>query len=99
MAFPPLMFAVLVVLAICAAGIIASMVREARLFGGFREIAVEVKAVAKQIAGDIFRDGHDLVVAGHYEDVPTMVRFSNHENTPAITLDTRIASVSQFTFT
>lgn len=92
----PQMIAILVISALAVAGIVAAVLREIRLFDGFRDIAPEAKTIANQLRGEVFRDGHDLVIAGEYRGIPTVVRFSKQKNAPAVGLHVRIPAACQF---
>ncbi len=88
----PVLFAGAVVLTFAVIGTLVLLVRNHRTFHGYREIAREAKAIASQLGGELFRDGDDLVVSGEYQSRPTLLRFSNSDNTPAMMLEVRVPS-------
>jgi hypothetical protein len=96
MAEHPMMIAGLVVAVMLAAGIVAAVLREMRLFDDFRDIAPGVKTIANQLRADVFRDFEDLVVSGLYKGIPTVIRFTKREHSPAMGLYVRIPSPCQF---
>lgn len=96
MAEHPMMIAGLVVAVMAVAGIVAAVLREMRLFDDFRDIAPGVKTIANQLRADVFRDFEDLVVSGMYKGIPTVIRFTKREHSPAMGLYVRIPSPCQF---
>jgi len=73
----PLTIVLLAVLFLGLAGILLARLAKQRRFAGFEDIAADAERVAKFLAGDIFRDGNDLVVAGNCDLLPTVARFSH----------------------
>jgi hypothetical protein len=96
MAEHPMMIAGLVVAVMAVAGIVAAVLREMRLFDDFRDIAPGVKTIANELRADVFRDFEDLVVSGLYKGIPTVIRFTKREHSPAMGLYVRIPSPCQF---
>lgn len=86
-AVPPLAIALGVLAAVTLAGIIISLVRGKSTFSGYEDLADESRVIAKALThSEIFRDGGDLVVSGNFQRLPTIVRFSYDENTPALNI-------------
>lgn len=80
----PVMVVLAVATGIFLVGVIVAWIQARIRTRGYTEIAADVKAIAKQLKGEIFRDGPDLVISGRLENLPTVVRFSHGENTPAL---------------
>ena len=95
MASHPLMIAGLLMSALAVVGIVAAVMRESRLFNGFRDIAPEVKTLSNHLRAEVFRDRYDLVVSGEYKGIPAVIRFSKHKNVPAMGLYVRIPAACQ----
>ena len=86
----PVLIAVIVITAAATIGTLIYMVRSFRTFRGYRGIAAEVKRIAEKLDGELFRDGEDLVITGTYNLIPTVLRFSNNDSMPALTVEARI---------
>ncbi|MBI2678260.1 MAG: hypothetical protein HYX28_05725 [Candidatus Koribacter versatilis] len=83
----PLIIALLVVAAVAIAGFIIAMFRGKNTFSGYEDLAPDARAIAKALKdSEVFRDGGDLVVSGNFQKLPTIVRFSYEENTPALNI-------------
>jgi hypothetical protein len=82
----PLMIVVVVATGIFLIGVFVAWIQARIRTRGYTEIAADVKAIAKVLKGDIFRDGLDLVISGRANKFPTVVRFSRGENTPALNI-------------
>ena len=80
----PLLVVVAVATGIFLVGVIVAWIQARIRTRGYTEIAGDVKAIAKELKGEIFRDGADLVISGRADKFPTVVRFSHGENTPAL---------------
>jgi hypothetical protein len=64
-------------------GGILIIAQKAHIFSGYEEIAPDVREIAADFRAQISRGGEDLVVSGNRNGVPTTLRFSHAENTPA----------------
>jgi hypothetical protein len=83
----PIAFALLVVVVLGVVGAIISVVRGRSTFNGYEDLAPDARAIAKSLSdSEVFRDGGDLVVSGNFQKLPTIVRFSYDENTPALNI-------------
>lgn len=84
---PPLLLAGLIVAAVTLVGGIIALVRSKTTFTGYEDILPDVRVIAKALdSSQIFRDGGDLVIAGNYQKLPAIVRFSYDENTPGVNI-------------
>jgi hypothetical protein len=84
---PPIAIALGVLVLVTFAGIIVSLLRGKSTFTGYEDIAEEARTIAKALSNaEIFRDGRDLVISGNLQKLPTIVRFSYDENTPALNI-------------
>lgn len=88
----PLLIVVLLVAGLSLIGLIDFLVRQHRTFQGYRAIKPQVREIGSRLNADVFRDGSDLVISGQYDGSPTLLRFSNDENTPGMHLEMRISS-------
>jgi hypothetical protein len=59
------------------------VVRKARTFAGYKEIARDVRRIAADFGSKPVRVGEDLVVSGNRNGVPTFLRFFRSEGVPA----------------
>jgi len=82
----PVVIALLIVIAVGIAGAIIAYARNASIFSGYAEIAGDARQLQKTLGGELFRDGADLVVAGNFKGLPSVIRFSYSENTPGLNL-------------
>lgn len=84
---PPVALALGVIVLVAVVGLIASLLRGKSTFSGYEDIAEESRVIAKSLThAEIFRDGGDLVISGNFQKLPTIVRFSYDENTPALNI-------------
>lgn len=95
----PLVLAAAIMAAAVVVGAGILLVRSRRTFRGYSEIAQDVKSLAERLNAELFRDGDDLVISGEYQNMPTLLRFSNSDNTPAVSIEARIAAAIQLTIT
>ncbi len=95
----PLVIAAAVVVASVITGAMIFIFRNRRTFSGYSEIERDVKSLAERLDAELFRDGDDLVISGTYQKMPTIVRFSNSDNTPAVSIEARIPAAVQLTVT
>jgi hypothetical protein len=77
--------AIVIFLALALAIAFAAYGRTMLTFRGYRDVAADARKIAAGLNdSDLFRDGSDLVVAGNYSKLPTIIRFSHHEHTPGL---------------
>jgi len=90
---PPLVIALGVLVFVALLGLVISLFRGKSTFSGYEELAEETRVIAKSLThAEVFRDGGDLVVSGNYQKLPTIVRFSYDENTPALNIHMKAPS-------
>jgi len=90
---PPLVIAIAVVVVVAVIGLIVSLLRGRSTFSGYEDLAEDCRLIAKSFTrSEIFRDGNDLVVSGNFKNLPTIVRFSYDENTPALNIHMKAPS-------
>ncbi|MDP9267916.1 MAG: hypothetical protein M3P27_06265 [Acidobacteriota bacterium] len=83
----PIAIALLVVVAVALIGLVISTMRGKSTFSGYEELATDARAIAKTLThAEIFRDGNDLVISGNFQKLPTLIRFSYDQNTPALNI-------------
>lgn len=77
-------------------GIIVFWVRRFAVFLGYKAIQPDVLQVAGLLKTDPYREGSDVVIAGHYGGLPTIVRFSHKINTPGLDIQMRVPATFGF---
>lgn len=77
-------------------GIIVFWVRRFAVFLGYKAIQPDVLQVAELLNTDPYREGSDVVIAGHYGGFPTIVRFSHKINTPGLDIQMRVPATFGF---
>ncbi len=82
----PVALALLILLVVGGVGFIIHAFRRGQTFSGYQELTADAQQIAKSLAGEIFRDGNDLVISGNYRHMPAIVRFSDDENRPGLNL-------------
>ncbi len=80
----PIVIAAGIIVALIAVGAFIAYFRDRRKFRGYEDLMFDAADLAKQLSGEVFRDGEDLVVSGNVDDLPTYVRFSHAETTPGV---------------
>ena len=80
-------------------GIIVYWVRRFAVFLGYKAIQPEVLQIAELLKTEPYREGSDLVVAGHYGGFPTIVRFSHQIDTPGLYIQMRVPASFNFSLT
>src|ERR1051326_1039280 len=80
-------------------GIIVYWVRRFAVFLGYKTIQPEVLQIAELLKTEPYREGSDLVVAGHYGGFPTIVRFSPQIDTPGLYIQMRVPASFNFSLT
>jgi hypothetical protein len=91
---PPLQLAFLIVGALSVLGLVIFFVQNRRTFAGYEEFSSDGRKLGRMLRGECFRDGDDLVMAGNYNSLATVVRFSNSDNTPG--LNVRVQAPANF---
>src|SRR5437899_11544396 len=92
---PPLQLALLIIGALSVIGLVIFFVQNRRTFAGYEEFSSDARKLSRMLRGELFRDGDDLVMAGNYNGMATVVRFSNSDNTPG--LNVRVQAPASFT--
>jgi hypothetical protein len=82
----PVQIALVIIAGVSVLGVIITLIRGRTTYSGYQEIAHDVRRLGEAIKGETFRDGNDLVISGNYGKLPTVVRFSNEENTPGLNI-------------
>jgi len=83
----PIAITIIVVAVLSLVGIVISTMRGKSTFSGYEDLAADARAIAKTLTHvETFRDGNDLVISGNYQKLPTIIRFSYDENTPALNI-------------
>lgn len=91
----PLAIVLGIIFGLAVLGAAIALVYNLRKFAGFRQIGGDAEKIADALGGELFRDGGDLVVAGNFGRLPTVVRFSNKEDVPG--LNVRMGVPANFT--
>lgn len=82
----PLAIVLGIIFGLAVLGAAIALVYNLRKFAGFRQIGGDAEKIADALAGEMFRDGGDLVVSGNFGRLPTVVRFSNKEDVPGLNI-------------
>jgi hypothetical protein len=77
-------------------GIIVFWVRRFAVFLGYKTIQPDVLQVAELLKTDAYREGSDVVIAGHYGGFPTIIRFSHKVDTPGLDIQMRVPATFSF---
>jgi hypothetical protein len=80
-------------------GIIVYWVRRFAVFLGYKAIEPDVLKISELLKTDAYREGNDVVVAGHYGGFPTIVRFSHKVDTPGLDMQMRVPASFNFSLT
>jgi hypothetical protein len=80
-------------------GIIVYWVRRFAVFLGYKSIQPDVLQIAELLKTDAYRQGSDIVIAGHYGGYPTIVRFSHKVDTPGLDIQMRVPAGFNFSIT
>ena len=91
----PLAIVLGIIFGLAVLGAVIALVYNLRKFAGFRQIGRDAEKIADSLAGELFRDGDDLVVSGNVGRLPTVVRFSNKQDVPGLNI--RIGVPANFT--
>lgn len=82
----PLAIVLGIIFGLAVLGALIALVYNLRKFAGFRHIGREAEKIADTLAGELFRDGGDLVISGNFGRLPTVVRFSNKDDVPGLNI-------------
>jgi hypothetical protein len=82
----PVEIALVIAGLVSTVGFAIALLRNRSVFAGYREVAADAKHLRAALNGMVFRDGSDLVVTGSFQKWPVVVRFSNSDNTPGLSL-------------
>lgn len=77
-------------------GIVVFWVRRFSVFLGYKTIQPDVLQVAELLKSVPYRQGSDVVIAGHYGGFPTIVRFSHKVDTPGLDIQMRVPATLGF---
>src|SRR5262249_4947768 len=77
-------------------GIVVYWVRRFAVFLGYKAIQPDVLQVAGLLKSNPYRQGSDVVIAGHYGGFPTIVRFSHKVDTPGLDIQMRVPATLGF---
>src|SRR5262249_50452679 len=77
-------------------GIIVYWVQRFAVFLGYKAIQPDVLQIVELLKADLFRQGSDVVIAGHYGGFPTIVRFSHKVDTPGLDIQMRVPASFNF---
>ena len=70
-------------------GIVVYWVRRFAVFRGYKAIAGDVQRLASALRTQAVREKQDVVVAGHFQSRPTIVRFSSAMDAPGLEIEMR----------
>jgi hypothetical protein len=80
-------------------GIVLYWVRRFAVFLGYKPIQPDLLQIAELLKTDPYREGSDVVIAGHYGGFPTIVRFSHKVDTPGLDIQMRVPASFNFSIT
>jgi len=92
----PIITAVVIVLAVAAIGVVIAWWRSRSTFSGFEDLAEDTRRIAASLKAEIFRDGHDLLISGNHQKLPTVVRFSHDEHAPGLNVRMQVPATFGF---
>jgi hypothetical protein len=95
----PLALVLNIAIVVGIVGIIVYWVRRFAVFLGYRAIQPDVEQIAGLLKADAYRQGSDVVIAGHYGGFPTIVRFSHRVDTPGLDIQMRVPASFSFSLT
>lgn len=91
----PLPLVLGIIVAVAVVGGLIALWRNRATYSSYEDIKLDVREIALALKAEVFRDGDDLVISGTYDQMPTVVRFSHDENTPAVNI--RMTAPTTFT--
>ncbi len=80
-------------------GIVIFWVRRFAVFRGYKAIQPDVLQIAELLRTQPYREGSDVVLAGHYGGFPAIVRFSHKVDTPGLDIQMRVPANFSFSLT
>src|SRR5260221_8203176 len=89
-AMQPLALVLNIAIVVGIIGIVVYWVRRFAVFLGYKPIQPDVLQIAELLKAEPLRDGSDVVVAGHYGGVSTIVRLSHKVDTPGLDIQMRV---------
>jgi hypothetical protein len=98
-AMQPLTVILNIAIVVAIIGIIVYWVRRFAVFLGYKGIQPDVLQIAGLLKADPYRQGSDVVVAGHYGGYPAIVRFSHRVDTPGLDIQMRVPANFNFSLT
>ena len=91
----PVGVALFIVFSVAILGALITIALNLHKYAGFRDIGSDVKDVASELGGSVFRDASDLVVSGNLGALPSVIRFSHKESVPG--MNVRVGVPANFT--
>jgi hypothetical protein len=70
-------------------GIVVYWVRRFAVFRGYKDIGPAVQQLASALKAQAVRENNDVVVAGHFQGHPAILRFSRAMHAPALSIELR----------
>src|SRR5579859_5905268 len=98
-AMQPLTVILNIAIVVAIVGIIVYWVRRFAVFLGYKGIQPDVLQIAELLKAEPYRQGSDVVIAGHYGGYPTIVRFSHRVDTPGLDIQMRVPATFNFSLT
>ena len=95
----PLTVILNIAIVVAIVGIIVYWVRRFAVFLGYKGIQPDVLQIAELLKAEPYRQGSDVVIAGHYGGYPTIVRFSHRVDTPGLDIQMRVPATFNFSLT
>jgi hypothetical protein len=80
-------------------GIIVYWVRRFAVFRSYKAIQPDVLKLGELLRTQAYREGSDVVLAGHYGGFPAIVRFSHKVDTPGLDIQMRVPANFNFSLT
>ncbi|HLY92483.1 MAG TPA: hypothetical protein VKQ89_04410 [Candidatus Angelobacter sp.] len=95
----PLAVVLNIAIVVAIIGIVVYWVRLYAVFLGYKGIQPDVLQIAELLKTDPYRQGSDVVIAGHYGGFPAIVRFSHKVDTPGLDIQMRVPAAFNFSLT
>lgn len=93
----PIVTTIAIITLIVLVGAIAAYIRDRKKYAGHEAYARDAAKLAKDLGGEVFRDGTDLVINGSRDGKTVVIRLSYAENTPGLNL--RMNAPANFSLT
>lgn len=87
---PPLALALTIALALPVVIGVVYWIQRNALYRGYKDVADDARQIARNTAGEIFRDNQDLLIAGSYSQRPVTVRFAESEGKSQFMVEMRV---------